>query len=229
MVLGHRFNPRPAVKPGETPVPTGYARTHGGFNPRPAVKPGETPAGRIPGRHPRSFNPRPAVKPGETPFLFRYAAGLLVVSIRARRLSRARPTPTLAGGVIFLVSIRARRLSRARPRRNVRMLYASCFNPRPAVKPGETDLACGTCRYGNVSIRARRLSRARLPRIRVGVAAGYVSIRARRLSRARPNNTGRVQRARRSFNPRPAVKPGETAQHRCRWGWTRCFNPRPRG
>ena len=102
-----RFNPRPAVRPGETikahrmavraylfqSAPGREAgRDSGGrradlrptcFNPRPAVRPGETGSSPSSGPSPFSFNPRPAVRPGET-MTWRMMVRSKCVSIRAR-------------------------------------------------------------------------------------------------------------------------------------------------
>ena len=108
----------------------------------------------------RGFNPRPALQPGDAQEQEALAA-LAEVSIRARLCSRAMPICTGLGLVRTEVSIRARLCSRA-----MLKLYAvsgavsefqsapgfaagrcecpsrtgrrcSCFNPRPALQPGD--------------------------------------------------------------------------------------------
>ena len=78
----------------------------------------------------KCFNPRPAVKPGETSRI-RVGVAAGYVSIRARRLSRARPNNTAEYSELGVVSIRARRLSRARPRSTVPVGLDAMFQSAP--------------------------------------------------------------------------------------------------
>src|SRR5208337_961121 len=64
--LQQRFNPPPAVRPGETRDDRLQFRADRCFNPPPAVRPGETVGTDWVPRHPPGFNPPPAVRPGET-------------------------------------------------------------------------------------------------------------------------------------------------------------------
>jgi len=61
-----RFNPRPAVRPGDTIKPEHCALLLGCFNPRPAVRPGDTKDALGIVTVEVCFNPRPAVRPGDT-------------------------------------------------------------------------------------------------------------------------------------------------------------------
>ena len=212
-----RFNPRPALGPGATQSEVGRnsrqlvvsilarpsgralrvggrarpARVGRGFNPRPALGPGATRRPSRCGSHDQKrFNPRPARGPGATGY----------GSTRLRYGRRFNPRPALGPGATSASA--AGRLS------------TSCFNPRPALGPGATTVA-PPCRSaaGCVSILARPSGRALQPTISMkrstptmfqsspGPRAGrYVA--GRRLPR----------QSRRSFNPRPALGPGATAQ-----------------
>ena len=109
-----------------------------------------------------------------------------------------------------------------------------CFNPRPPIPAGETlgEVALASARH--VSIHARRYRRAKLDGGEVVVNPVHVSIHARRYRRAKPQgllhldahdlvsiHARRYRRAKRrgvaaalqvqSFNPRPPIPAGETA------------------
>ncbi len=189
------FNPRPAVRPGESTIPVEPMPLCSCFNPRPAVRPGESGAA-YPARGRRHVSIRARRLGRANPHRAPASAVRPAVSIRARRLGRANLCLDVAGLRFAVVSIRARRLGRANP-----MSTASTrasprgFNPRPAVRPGESRVKTGN------------------------PASATVSIRARRLGRANPRYRRRPHAARRSFNPRPAVRPGESFTHRfeCRY------------
>ncbi len=158
----HRFNPRPARKPGATwkslrPRPNPRVADQDGFNPRPARKPGATsftlaiqsPPGRgvagamfqsppgpkagryvlsairSPAERMFSFNPRPARKPGATmPNLVSMGKALL------RMYMFQSPPGPKAGRYLTPASARVPKV-------------ATCFNPRPARKPGATWAIAG--------------------------------------------------------------------------------------
>ena len=162
--------------------------------------------------HETGFNPRPAVRPGDTPEQDQPAQWCAKVSIHARRLGRAIPPREQQRMPEITVSIHARRLGRAIPATvTIRLLKTSvsiharrlgrairlhwsrpgfcppCFNPRPAVRPGDTRWTCQPwSSFPAVSIHARRLGRAILwvGKYQASTASG--------------------------FNPRPAVRPGDT-------------------
>ena len=79
----YRFNPRPAVRPGDARCAIFMAMTQFGFNPRPAVRPGDAFQALVHGDAKTGFNPRPAVRPGDAPGR-RYRSMFSIVSIRAR-------------------------------------------------------------------------------------------------------------------------------------------------
>ena len=78
------FNPRPAVRPGDTRAFGDKPCEDRRFNPRPAVRPGDTSTIAPSCTSRTSFNPRPAVRPGDT----RFQVG---ESLKANVSIRARP------------------------------------------------------------------------------------------------------------------------------------------
>ena len=79
----------------------------------------------------------------------------------------------------------------------------SCFNPRPALLPGESIALGAGAHKNDVSIHARHCCRANRPHPALpGLGAT-------------------------SFNPRPALLPGESLRSWWCPGLRRCFNPRP--
>ena len=150
------------------------------------------------------------------------------------------------------VSIRARPFGRAMRRQGRRQSAdAGCFNPRPAFRPG--DAPCPTAmlrawpsfnprpafrpgdarrrptlmwRY-TVSIRARPFGRAMPLEGLQAVRSQIVSIRARPFGRAMPETVSDGVSMSRSFNPRPAFRPGDAKRRDGFSHYRRCFNPRP--
>ena len=63
--VGCRFNPRPALRPGDAAVPPEGHPAGLGFNPRPALRPGDAAGHEHHLEGERCFNPRPALRPGD--------------------------------------------------------------------------------------------------------------------------------------------------------------------
>ena len=86
---------------------------------------------------PGRFNPLPAVKPGDAQRQRRGQARP-PVSIHSRRLSREMLVFLLGRLLGCSVSIHSRRLSREMPATGGQVVHCGvCFNPLPAVKPGD--------------------------------------------------------------------------------------------
>ena len=136
-----------------------------------------------------SFNPPPAVGPGETCTAPGHDPAR-AVSIRPRRWGRGKPTPKRTGDTISNVSIRPRRWGRGKRVGGAAAGSASLFQSAPGGGAG-----------GNVvPVRPPRLAR-RFQSAPGGGAGGN-----QRFSSCSALSTI-------SFNPPPAVGPGETLQH----------------
>ena len=162
-VQAREFQSTPGIAAGRIYLP--QLQIHGfcSFNPRPALLPGEstgnccgTPAGS-------GFNPRPALLPGES---CRSVGGQLpkLVSIHARHCCRANrlTKPPSANSAMFQSTpgIAAGRIPSRRRMRSFSSMFQStpgiaagrisrpaaappaipCFNPRPALLPGESHV-----------------------------------------------------------------------------------------
>ena len=182
----HRFNPRPARRPGAPRSRPALSRRRASrFNPRPARRPGAPaePRGGVVLPLPVSILARP-----EGRALHRHEPGWpgsLAVSILARPEGRALPRSCVASAYVLRVSILARPEGRA--------LLTTCppiwsstrrFNPRPARRPG-APCWCTTPHPG-ASFNPRPARRPGAP--------------------WRWRRRGRLRRTR--FNPRPARRPG---------------------
>ena len=180
------FNPRPALQPGDAFCWPSLWPDGSRFNPRPALQPGDAVSVPAPSLARSRFNPRPALQPGDASSGVRRVGNPDTVSIRARLCSRAMRQRHIGEKRIPEVSIRARLCSRA------------MRNAGPGLRRGL-----------RVSIRARLCSRAmhRYPQQRAPDAG--VSIRARLCSRAMPSRSWCPKKGARSFNPRPALQPGD--------------------
>ena len=184
---------------------------------------------------PIGFNPRPALQPGDAGVHREKATRPAGVSIHARLCSRAMRDLLDVIGRDYLVSIHARLCSRAMQMKTPYLPSSGCFNPRPALQPGDATAWRQPDGRAQVSIHARLCSRA-MPPVWVyiecpegfqstpGFAAGRcrpsaspirrtnedVSIHARLCSRAmRPVQAELRAGHGVSFNPRPALQPGD--------------------
>ena len=137
----------------------------------------------------------------------------LDVSIRSRLFGPG-DTPVACDVLgIEPVSIRSRRLGREiLDYCRVALPDQNCFNPLPAVRPGDTGYYPCTAPSGTetVSIRSRRLGRE----IRRKVTRSGPSAKSfNPLPAVRPGDTIMLDAANQvsqSFNPLPAVRPGDT-------------------
>ena len=78
-----RFQSAPGREAGRCIQWAKYSPGQYRFNPRPAVRPGDARLRTMPGSGHRSFNPRPAVRPGDA-FFSPFNQKWIAVSIRAR-------------------------------------------------------------------------------------------------------------------------------------------------
>ena len=206
-----RFNPPPALGPGETRAmfdkPRGSRvsirprlwgrgkrrrdqhREHvpNGFNPPPALGPGETGSNLSVSLRGRCFNPPPALGPGET--LQRLDAGETeYVSIRPRLWGRGKREAAVGS-------------DEATP----------SFNPPPALGPGETPREGNCGQFQCVSIRPRLWGRGKLCGQGRWVIDGNVSIRPRLWGRGKRRDPS-VQAETIMFQSAPGFGAGGNAE-----------------
>ena len=232
MVRWWGFNPRPALLPGESRQ---HHRAGGGrkvsiharhccranhgtwfvftrlylFQSTPGIA-----AGRI---HVRRryrdsgccFNPRPALLPGESLWIHPNTVVTMFQStpgIAAGRIGSEMPKP--CGGA---VSIHARHCCRANPGAMGRMRCSlACFNPRPALLPGESTMATLMAPAKSWFQSTPGIAAGRILGNGTTGLAKLVSIHARHCCRANPPPAKPPPCRRPCFNPRPALLPGES-------------------
>ena len=149
------------------------------------------------------------------------------VSIHARHCCRAMPDHEIWVDSWAHVSIHARHCCRAmRGRLACLGSLSPCFNPRPALLPGDAGSKRLLQRFCDVSIHARHCCRAMLPNMRPvtphvlfqstpGIAAGRC---------CKPDQDGTEHHG---FNPRPALLPGDAISKMDHGFMPIGFNPRP--
>ena len=153
------------------------------FNPRPALLPGDAPPTK-PVSPVRQFQSAPGIAAGRCLPFFETKRTTDMVSIRARHCCRAMPNPRGFGPTTH------------------------CFNPRPALLPGDA-LWDQWLRHGHaVSIRARHCCRAmRSPLINARIASAFQSAPGIAAGRCLLPLCGKHLQW--CFNPRPALLPGD--------------------
>ena len=137
---GARFNPPPVSRPGETQMHDTIALARQSFNPPPVSRPGETSATATVSPGIGQFQSAPGLATG----------GNLQAARSRRQQLQFQSAPGLATGgndlenVLPLladdVSIRPRSRDRGKRRSRRVRAAASCFNPPPVSRPGETTL-----------------------------------------------------------------------------------------
>ena len=226
------FNPRPALQPGDASSRIPARTNPPGFNPRPALQPGDARcrAAQAPS-HRVSIRARLCSRamPG---FDCHQPAPYGRVSIRARLCSRAMPlannalelrlrfqsAPGFAAGrcVRLRVSAMMHTTFQSAPGFAAGRCPSVCwyantpksFNPRPALQPGDAEKLTWHSHKALVSIRARLCSRAMRTQIVPRPApAVFQSAPGFAAGRCIPFGVGFPRHA--SFNPRPALQPGD--------------------
>ncbi len=133
-----RFNPRPAIWPGDAKKQDRLQRKRPSFNPRPAIWPGDAVTAHGRRAHHRGFNPRPAIWPGDAKAKWLMAEGQ-DVSIRARPSGRAmQALQGERGQSEMFQSAPGHLAGRCRETPNC-VAVLCCFNPRPAIWPGDAN------------------------------------------------------------------------------------------
>ena len=221
-----------------------------------------------------SFNPRPALLPGESPANPVSRRVINLVSIHARHCCRAnrgnayaridrdafQSTPGIAAGRIRCRVNAGSSVCRFQSTPGIaagrialwqlRPCWRACFNPRPALLPGESVHKSARGRVHLVSIHARHCCRANPTQYRrleipgvfqstPGIAAGRIGTVLRQMPRTLQfQSTPGIAAGRicpwscvpcgaASFNPRPALLPGESKLCLTTPSASACFNPRP--
>jgi len=177
------FQSAPGIAAGRCEVCRPHPTRFQGFNPRPALLPGDADFSTLPCVDACSFNPRPALLPGDAR-QHECARSCDRVSIRARHCCRAMRDAEFMdkAGVLFQSApgIAAGRCKS----KHCRHRLITCFNPRPALLPGDACSDKSLTEVLAVSIRARHCCRAMPCSDRAVQGEHWVSIRARHCCRA---------------------------------------------
>ena len=157
------------------------------FQSTPGIAAGRISRSCLPNCRCNCFNPRPALLPGES--VVRSSLNCFhAVSIHARHCCRANLFQASVNTCLQMVSIHARHCCRANPPCRRWKTAGCCFNPRPALLPGESSLASKARWITRVSIHARHCCRANPGSADQCRALIRVSIHARHCCRANPDN-----------------------------------------
>ncbi len=158
--IGRRtFQSAPGLTTGRCGTASARRPRPASFNPRPASRPGD--ALHVTAFEPveACFNPRPASRPGDA-LKHAHLTRHDLVSIRARPHDRAMPSGSSRRRLsLTFQSAPGLTTGRCRTKHGKRRI-TTCFNPRPASRPGDARLRRQVGDDFEVSIRARPHDRA---------------------------------------------------------------------